>query len=210
MDATRPRRTRDRARQRWYARHRQQRSARFLGFPWAIRRRVIRLGTKEADCTTSPDTSWGVGTTTRELKEPITMPRVPTTPFPFLLTAALATAFMPDRATRAGVVLAVDNPQHNGVMTWDGTPEDFAPASDSPAHAIAGNGRSSLRLLGSQMALSFVGISVSTPYPAVFPSTQGCGRRPMCVQECRARRSTLSREIPDQLMGCGTGPSAKG
>ena len=33
MDATRPRRTRDRARQKWYARHRQQRFARFLGFP---------------------------------------------------------------------------------------------------------------------------------------------------------------------------------
>jgi hypothetical protein len=33
MDATRPRRKRDRARQKWYARHRQQRFARFLGFP---------------------------------------------------------------------------------------------------------------------------------------------------------------------------------
>ena len=83
------------------------------------------------------------------------MPRVPTTPFPFLLAAALATAFMPDRATRAGAILAVVDPQHNGVMAWDGAPEDFAPASDSPAHASAGNGRSSLKLLGSQMALSF-------------------------------------------------------
>ena len=33
MDATRARRTRDRARQTWYARCRQQRFARFLGFP---------------------------------------------------------------------------------------------------------------------------------------------------------------------------------
>jgi len=32
MDATRPRRTRDRIRQAWYARCRQQRFARFLGF----------------------------------------------------------------------------------------------------------------------------------------------------------------------------------
>ena len=32
MDATRARRTRDRARQKWYARYRQQRFARFLGF----------------------------------------------------------------------------------------------------------------------------------------------------------------------------------
>jgi hypothetical protein len=32
MDATRARRTRDRARQAWYARHRQWRFARFLGF----------------------------------------------------------------------------------------------------------------------------------------------------------------------------------
>jgi hypothetical protein len=33
MDATRARRTRDRARQNWYARYRQLRFARFLGFP---------------------------------------------------------------------------------------------------------------------------------------------------------------------------------
>jgi hypothetical protein len=33
MDATRARRTRDRARQKWYARYRQLRFARFLGFP---------------------------------------------------------------------------------------------------------------------------------------------------------------------------------
>jgi hypothetical protein len=32
MDATRTRRTKDRARQAWYARHRQRRFARFLGF----------------------------------------------------------------------------------------------------------------------------------------------------------------------------------
>ena len=32
MDGTRPRRTRDKARQAWYARHRQRRFARFLGF----------------------------------------------------------------------------------------------------------------------------------------------------------------------------------
>jgi hypothetical protein len=32
MDATRARRTKDRARQHWYARHRQRRFARFLGF----------------------------------------------------------------------------------------------------------------------------------------------------------------------------------
>ena len=32
MDGTRARRTRDKARQAWYARHRQRRFARFLGF----------------------------------------------------------------------------------------------------------------------------------------------------------------------------------
>jgi len=36
MDATRARRTRDRARQAWYARHRQRRFARFPGFPRAV------------------------------------------------------------------------------------------------------------------------------------------------------------------------------
>jgi hypothetical protein len=37
MDATRARRTRDRARQKWYARYRQQRFARFLGFAQVTR-----------------------------------------------------------------------------------------------------------------------------------------------------------------------------
>jgi hypothetical protein len=36
MDATRARRTRDRARQKWYARYRQQRFARFLGFAQGV------------------------------------------------------------------------------------------------------------------------------------------------------------------------------
>jgi hypothetical protein len=36
MDATRARRTRDRARQKWYACYRQLRFARFLGFPTGI------------------------------------------------------------------------------------------------------------------------------------------------------------------------------
>ncbi|MEO6808177.1 MAG: hypothetical protein ABI353_03580 [Isosphaeraceae bacterium] len=36
MDATRTRRTRDRTRQLWYARYRQQRFARFLGFTQSI------------------------------------------------------------------------------------------------------------------------------------------------------------------------------
>ena len=37
MDATRSRRTRDRARQSWYARHRERRFARFLGFAEDVR-----------------------------------------------------------------------------------------------------------------------------------------------------------------------------
>lgn len=36
MDATRARRTRDRTRQVWYAHHRQQRFARFLGFAQGV------------------------------------------------------------------------------------------------------------------------------------------------------------------------------
>jgi hypothetical protein len=34
MDATRNRRTKDRIRQQWYARERQRRFDRFMGFPW--------------------------------------------------------------------------------------------------------------------------------------------------------------------------------
>jgi hypothetical protein len=110
------------------------------------------------------------------------MPRVPTTPFPFLLAAALATAFMPDRATHAGVILAVADPQHNGVMAWDGTPEDFAPASDSPAHAVAGNGRSSLKLLGSQMALSFAASGNALASTGSGPSSIFYGGIPILIE----------------------------
>jgi uncharacterized protein (TIGR03067 family) len=88
-------------------------------------------------------------------KESITMPRVPTTRVVFLLAAALAWALWLGRPARAGVILAVGDPQNNGVMVFDGALEAFAPASDSPAHASAGNGRSSLNTLGSEMRLSF-------------------------------------------------------
>ena len=43
MDATRARRTRDRARQGWYARHRQWRFARFLGFPVGPEARIVGI-----------------------------------------------------------------------------------------------------------------------------------------------------------------------
>jgi hypothetical protein len=54
MDATRSRRTRDRVRQRWYARQRQRRFARLLGFvPGAagedlvgeVRKEIVRVAT---------------------------------------------------------------------------------------------------------------------------------------------------------------------
>ena len=48
MDATRARRTRDRARQSWYARHRQWRFARFLGFGGGV----------QAPRNPAPDIKW--------------------------------------------------------------------------------------------------------------------------------------------------------
>jgi hypothetical protein len=83
------------------------------------------------------------------------MPRLPTTPFPLPLAAALATALLADRPARAGIILAVGDPEQNGVMAWDGTLEDFGAASDSPAHANAGNGHSSLHTFGSEISLGF-------------------------------------------------------
>jgi hypothetical protein len=142
----------------------------------------MRIGTKGDDCITIPDTFWRVGTTTRELKESITMPRVPTTPLPFLVAAALVTAFLPDRTARAGIILAVDDPEHNGVMAWDGTPEDFAPASDSPAHATAGSGRSSLKLLGAQMALSFKASGNALASTGSGPSSIFYGGIPILIE----------------------------
>jgi hypothetical protein len=82
------------------------------------------------------------------------MPRVPSTRYLFLVAAALAAA-TPARTVHAGIILAVGDPQNNGVMVFDGPLQAFAPAADSPAHASAGNGRSSVKLLGSQMAFSF-------------------------------------------------------
>jgi hypothetical protein len=49
MDATRSRRTRDKARQQWYARERQRRFARFLGFP-SIAPEAPRTGRGEKSC----------------------------------------------------------------------------------------------------------------------------------------------------------------
>jgi hypothetical protein len=89
---------------------------------------------------------------------------------------------MPDPATHAGVILAVADPQHNGVMAWDGTPEDFAPASDSPAHASAGNGRSSLKLLGTQMALSFAASGNALASTGSGPSSIFYGGIPILIE----------------------------
>jgi hypothetical protein len=92
---------------------------------------------------------------------------------------------MPDRATRAGIILAVDDPEHNGVMAWDGTAEAFAPASDSPAHASAGNGRSSLKLLGSQMALSFKASGNALASTGSGPSSIFYGGIPILIEGTR-------------------------
>jgi hypothetical protein len=69
-------------------------------------------------------------------------------------------------------------------MARDATPENFVPASDSPAHTIVGNGRSSLRLLGSQVAFSFVEVSVSILYLAFF-----LGHRDAAGVQCVFRKA---------------------
>ena len=83
------------------------------------------------------------------------MPHVRTSSIRFLLAATVVTTFLPGRPAHAGIILAVGNPQNNGVMVFDGSLEAFAPASQSPAHANAGNGRSSLNTMGSVMRMSF-------------------------------------------------------
>ena len=57
MDATRTRRTRDRARQAWYASHRQRRFARFMGF----------LGLRDPDSERIPSPGLVIPTRRREL-----------------------------------------------------------------------------------------------------------------------------------------------
>ena len=64
MDATRARRTRDQIRQRWYALHRQQRFARFLGFGSdaqatsraSLGRDVCRIASGVSGCPRQPPT----------------------------------------------------------------------------------------------------------------------------------------------------------
>jgi hypothetical protein len=51
------------------------------------------------------------------------------------------------------------------------------------------------------MAARSLRVSTSIRDRAVFPWTQGCGRRPMCAPKCRAPWSTVIRKISGQTTG---------
>ena len=101
------------------------------------------------------------------------MPRVPSTVSLLLFALSLVAGVAPAQTARAGIMLAVGDPQNNGVVAIDGSQAAIALAADSPGHAVAGNARSSIHLLGSQIAMSFEvagsGIA-STGYTPSFPS----------------------------------------
>ena len=61
------------------------------------------------------------------------MHHVRTTSVLFLLAALLVTAFLPDRPVHAGVILAVGDPQNNGVMVFDGRSRTSGPRR-TPRH----------------------------------------------------------------------------
>ena len=108
-----------------------------------------------------------------ELREFITMPRVTSTVSLLLFALSLVAGVAPAQTARAGIMLAVGDPQTNGVVAIDGSQAAIALAADSPGHAFAGNARSSIRLLGSQIAMSFKtngsGIA-STGFTPTFPN----------------------------------------
>jgi hypothetical protein len=101
------------------------------------------------------------------------MRRVPGAAFLFLFGHFAIVGVTPSQTARAGIMLTVGDPQNNGVVAIDGSQAAIALAADSPGHAIAGNARSSLHLLGSQIAMSFEvnrsGIA-STGFTPSFPN----------------------------------------
>src|SRR5262249_18697021 len=114
--------------------------------PTIVRSRFTRISTQFSDGT------WAANC---ELREFITMPRVPSTVSPLLFALSLVAGVAPAQTARAGIMLAVGDPQNNGVVAIDGSQAAIALAADSPGHAVAGNARSSIHLLGSQIAMSF-------------------------------------------------------
>jgi hypothetical protein len=110
------------------------------------------------------------------------MPDVRAARFPLLLASVLVTASLPGRWAQAGIILAVGAPQNNGVMVFDGALQDFAPASDSPAHASVGNGRASLHMFGSQMQLSFEVSGTALASTGIGPSDVYFGPIPILIQ----------------------------
>jgi hypothetical protein len=133
------------------------------------------------------------------LTELITMPRVPMTILLFLITT-LALTVTPDRTARAGIMLAVGDPQYNGVVAIDGSQAEIAFAADSPGHAIAGNASASIHLLGSQISMSFEtngsGIS-STGYGAFV----GYGAIPITIEGTSGEAT--GTPVTLQLQGLG-------
>jgi hypothetical protein len=99
-----------------------------------------------------------------------------------LLAASMMTAILLDRPVHAGVILAVGNPQNNGVIAFDGSLEDFGAAANSPAHASAGNGRASLNTLGSQMRLSFEVSGNALASTGVGPTNINFGAIPILIE----------------------------
>jgi hypothetical protein len=129
------------------------------------------------------------------------MLHVPTRPLLFLLSAALATALVPDRTARAGIMLAVGDPRSNGVVAIDGSQAAIVVAADSPGHAIAGNARSSLHLLGSQIAMSFEVAGSGIASTGFTPSFPNFGAIPITIEGTSGEAAGTPVNL--QLQGLG-------
>ena len=134
------------------------------------------------------------------------MPRVSATSS-VLLAVALAVILMPGPVARAGTMLAVGDPQNNGVVAIDGSQAAIALAADSPGHAFAGNASASIHLLGSQIAMSFEtngsGIS-STGYGSFV----GYGAIPITIEGTSGEAT--GTPVTLQLQGLGIVPPGNG
>jgi hypothetical protein len=146
-------------------------------------------------------------TITCELKESIIMRRVCTT-CSMLLAVALAVILMPGPVARAGIMLAVGDPETNGVVAIDGSQAAIAVAADSPGHAIAGNARSSIHLLGSQIAMSFEVDGSGIASTGFTPSFPNFGAIPITIEATSGEAAGTPVTI--QLQGLGNVPPDNG
>jgi hypothetical protein len=105
-------------------------------------------------------------------------------------------------------MLAVGDPQNNGVVAIDGSQAAIALAADSPGHAFAGNASSSIRLRGSQIAMSFEVAGSGIASTGFTPSFPNFGKIPITIEGTSGEAT--GTPVTLQLQGLGNVPPDNG